>query len=85
MPLNRNHFYNPFTESFLGALMKNPTLTSNATNIIFEDVDLYYQPVPNPFVAGPFSIIMVLILIIGWYLHLEVYLMIKKEPKFKNV
>ena len=86
MPLNSNHFYNPFTESFLGASMKNPAFPSNATNIILEDVDLYYQPVPNPFVAGTFSVIMVLILIIGWYLHLEVYLMIKKEDSIlKNV
>ena len=86
MPLNSNHFYNPFTESFLGALMKNPTLTSNATNIIFEDVDLYYQPVPNPFVAGTFSVIMVLILIMGYYLNLELYLMLKNEDTIlKNV
>ena len=86
MPLNSNHYYNPFTKSFLGAAMKDPISTSNATIMIFEEVDLYYQPVPNPFVAGPFSIIMVLILIIGWYLHLEVYLMVKKEDSIlKNV
>ena len=86
MPLNSNHFYNPFTESFLGASMKDPALPSNATNIILEDVDLYYQPVPNPFIAGTFSVIMVLILIIGWYLHLELYLMVKNEDTIlKNV
>ena len=66
--------------------MKNLAFPSNATNIILEDVDLYYQPVPNPFVAGTFSVIMVLILIMGYYLNIELYLMLKNEDTIlKNV
>ena len=79
MPLNSNNYYNPFTESFLRARMEGSTSTTNDTNIILEDVDLYFQPVPNPFVAGTFSAIMVIILIIGLYLHLKCFLMVRKE------
>ena len=79
MPLNRNNYYNPFTDSFLGAFVPISSLLTNASTIILEDVDLYYQPVPNPILAGIFSAIVVIILIFGLYLHLEVLLMLKKE------
>ena len=79
MSLNSKNYYNPFAESFLGARMEGPTPTSNDTNIILEDFDLYFQPVPNPSVAGTFSAIMVIILIIGLYLHLKCFLMVRKE------
>ena len=79
MPLTKNNYYNPFAESFLGFLTKNPPMLLNDSQTILEDVDLYYQPVPHPIVAGIFSGIMVIMLILGMYLHLEVFIMVRKE------
>ena len=79
MPLTSNNYYNPFTEPFLGSFVHSSSFLTNDSRMILEDIDLYHQPVPGPIVAGLFSAGMVLILIVGLYLHLEILFMLKKE------
>ena len=84
MPLTRNNYYNPFTDSFLGAFAQSSSILPNDTSLNLENIDLYYQPVPRPDVAAVFSAIMVIILIFGLYLHLEILFMLKKEDSILN-
>ena len=56
---SRNHFYNPFINSFLG--IRVPTNSGDRNfelGTILKDIDLYFQPVPDPFTATIFSVIM---------------------------
>ena len=52
--------------------------------MVIEDINLYYQPVPDPITATMFFIIMAILFIIGVYLHLKLLDMLKRENGLLN-
>ena len=77
---SRNHFSNPFTDSFLGVLAANNKHDSSfETAFILEDVDLYFQPVPDPVMASIFFVIMMILVAIGLYITIKVLALLKKD------
>ena len=82
----RKNYYHPFTDSFLGAFAQSNSMITNDTSMILEDIDLYFQPVPRPIVAGIFCGVLVIILILGLFLDLKILRMLKKEDSIvKNI
>ena len=84
MLLSRKNLYNPFKNSFLRFLSSHSFLPSNDTILVIENINLYYQPVPDPITAIIFFIIMALLFIIGVYLHLKLLDMLKRENGLLN-
>ena len=77
---SRNHFSNPFTDSFLGVLAANNKHDSSfETAFILEDVDLYFQPVPDPVMASIFFVIMMILVAIGLYITIKVLALLRKD------
>ena len=83
MPLTRDNYYNPFTEEFLGAFSSNSSIKDNDWEIL-EEIDLYYQPIPSPVIAGVFAVVTVMIFILGSHLHLKVHLRLRKDESILN-
>ena len=55
MMITRNNLYNPYTNSFLGVFVNNDLDSIDTkTELILEDIDLYFQPVPEPVTASIF-------------------------------
>ena len=80
MMVTRNNLYNPYTNSFLGVFVNNDLDSIDTkTELILEDIDLYFQPVPDPVTAIIFLAIMTILIALGIYLHLKVLKMLKKE------
>ena len=77
---SRNHFYNPFTDPFLGGLAANNKYDSSfEPGIILEDIDLYFQPVPDPVMASIFFFIMMILVAIGSYITIKVLAILQKD------
>ena len=79
MPESTNHFYNPFAGSFLGAVLPNTSLIPSNGQIILEDIDLYYQPVPHPLASGIHAAFSAIVLFLGLYLHIKIMICLKKD------
>ena len=79
MQIPRDHFYNPFLESYLGVMTENAHGAENQTGLILDDVNLYHQPVPDPMTASIFCIILSISLFTGIYLHCKVWAMLRKD------
>ena len=75
----RNHYYNPFSSSFLGVFVPNSSYAANDSYISLEDIDLNYQPVPPPFASGIHAVLSVITLILGSYLHIRVLFCLRKD------
>ena len=86
MFIPKENLYHPFKGSLLGTLHKETLATKNITGFALEDIDLYYQPVPDPTIATIFSFIMILLCFIGEYLYYKVFVMLRKESSIiKNI
>ena len=76
----RNHFFNPFLDSFLGVLtFDNKDDPSLSPGMIIENLDLYFQPVPDPITATIFLVIMLILVAVGSYISIKVMAILKKE------
>ena len=78
--ISQNNLYNPFEASFLGIFVTNNLNdTKVKTGIILEDIDLYFQPVPEPVTASVFLVVNIIFIAIGSYITFKVLAMIRKE------
>ena len=78
--ITRNNLYNPFTSPFLGVLVDDDSNSiALERDMLLEDIDLYFQPVPDPVTASIFLAIMIILIVIGVYLHIKVLKILKKE------
>ena len=83
MSLNTRHLYHPFEQSSLGfSLPPNPH--ENRTSLIMEDIDLYYQPLPNPAVAIIQFLLKLTYTILGEFVQFKLLNMVKKENCLVN-
>ena len=74
-----NYFFHPYETSFLSFHGTNVLSNDNHTFSMITEIDLYDQPVPDPFIAAAFSVIMTIQVPIGEYLHWKVFCSMKKE------
>lgn len=72
-------FYHPFTKSDFGFLITDYSEQSNESLSFLEEVNLYYQPVQEPKLAGSFFSIRLFLILVGELLHVKLYKLIKKE------
>ena len=79
MILTRKNFYHPFNGSFLGIFQNETFSSENISGRYIEDINLYHQPVISPFIAGVFAIIMLIMCILGMYLHFKLFKILKTE------
>ena len=84
---SRNHFHNPFLDSFLGILVPSDAGDMNfESGMILKDIDLYFQPVPDPITATIFFVIMMTQICIGSYITVKVLSFLKNEESLlKNI
>ena len=75
----RKNFYHPFQDSFLGVFPEEISSPGNISGFVLEDIDLYHQPVLDPIVATIFSIIWMIVLVLGLYLHFKILSGLKQE------
>ena len=82
-----NHFYNPFLDSFLGIWVPTKSGDRNFdSGMILKDIDLYFQPVPDPITATIFLVIMMSQVCIGSYITIKVLYFLKNEESLlKNM
>ena len=83
----RNNLYHPFTSSFLGFFLdRDQTSKDVGTGAVFEDIDLYFQPVPDPVTASIFLVIMIPLVAFGAYITIKVLKRLNKEDSLlRNV
>lgn len=63
---NKRHFYHPYSGDYLGFHSVNKNNKERHLNgFVLEDIDLYYQPLPDPIVASLFWIIRLILAMIG--------------------
>ena len=79
MPSNKNYLSHPYQKPFLHFYGTNFLPNENHTISDISEVDLYNQPVPDPYIAITFSIIMLIQVCIGEYLHWKVFWSLKQE------
>ena len=78
--ISQNNLYNPFEASFLGILVTNNLNdTEVKIGIFLEDIDLYFQPVPEPATASVFLVVNMMLIAIGSCITFKVLAMIRKE------
>ena len=73
------YFHHPFKNSSFGFLLEDNTSPANISGFVVENIDLYYQPVPNPVIALIFFFLKLSLLIIGELINAKVFVMMKKE------
>ena len=67
-----SHLYHPYKSSFLGSFSPNHSNPKDGTGFIISDVDLYYQPLVHPYVVIAFSLLKLLIVIIGEIVYVKI-------------
>ena len=84
MLVAHNHLYHPFKEPFLGFAIDTQEQLLGRNTSILHDIDLYYQPVQDPGISFIFVLIMSLILLVGIYLHIKIFVGLKKENSIQQ-
>ena len=80
------YFYSPFTKSNISFFITENSKLANEIFFIFKDVNLYYQPLPDTKIAGVFLFVRLLLIVLGEFLHVKLYKLIKRENGLvKNV
>ena len=77
--LNRKHYYHPFKGSNFAGLLQDNSSPENSGVLYLDHVDLYYQPLQQPIIAGMFFLIRVFLVMIGEVLHVKLFKLMKKE------
>ena len=83
MSLNTRHLYHPFGQSSLGFSLSS-NLHENRTSLIIEDIDLYYQPLPNPAIATIQFLLKLTYTVLGEFVHFKLLNMVNKENGLVN-
>ena len=84
MSPTREIFYHPFKNSLLGILPEEIIAAENATGYIIEDINLYHQPVLDPILATIFSLIWIIPVVLGEYLHYKILKSLQKGNSILN-
>ena len=79
MPSTKSYHFHPYRKPFLHFYGTHFLPNEDHTVSKISEIDLYDQPVPNPYIATTFSIIMLIQLCSGEYLHWKVFMALKKE------
>ena len=77
--LDSKNLYHPFSKSSFGLIFNNIVNDDSVIGNVIDDINLYYQPVQNPFIAISFVSLKLVILVAGGYLHIKVFRLMKKE------
>jgi len=72
------------SHSFFGVFIDDITHSVNSTPYIFEDVDLFYQPVETPLVASLFFLVRSILFFISEFINVKIFLQLKKETCLIN-
>ena len=82
------NLYHPFTKSSLGFLQNERTLGGNVSEeengFQIDNIDLYYQPVQEPTVGLAFFILRTCMVVMGEYIHVKVFKLMKEENHFET-
>lgn len=87
MMRKKDYFYHPFTKAFVGIYMGNASNNvsiSNSSMMVFDDVDLYYQPLEHPIIALSAFAIKGIVIVLGIILCFKVFSMVKKNPSIDS-
>ena len=77
---NKRHFYHPYSGEYFGFYSVNGNDEERHLNgFVLEDIDLYYQPLPDPIVASLFWVIRLILAMIGWVIYVKVWKMLDIE------
>ena len=79
MPSTKSYLFHPYQKPFLHFYGTNFLSDENHPISDISEIDLYDQPVPDPYIAITFSIIMLIQVCIGEYLHWKVFWSLKQE------
>ena len=79
MVLEQKYLYHPFLQRSLGIFLKESATADELIGGSIENIDLYQQPVQEPFIATLFLGIKLCLLIVGEYLLIKVYRLMKEE------
>ena len=79
MLITAKNVYHPFTNSSLGIFLNGKITQDSIIGQVIDDINLYYQPVQKPFLAFIFLGIKLCLLVVGEYLYVSVYKLMKKE------
>lgn len=75
----RENLYHPFSNTNFGIHSKAAFPEDSVIGYVIDEINLYYQPVQNPLILIIFIALKIVILIVGGYLHLKVYRLMKHE------
>ena len=77
---NKRHFYHPYSGEYFGfyTVYKHDNQT-HWHGFVVEDIDLYYQPLPEPIVASLFHFIRLILAMIGLVISIKLWKMLDKE------
>ena len=77
---DRNFFRPPYKESYLGFVVETKKSPEKLTiPLIFEDIDIHYQPLQSPPVVIGFILIRITLVVLAGYVQFKAYCTIKKE------
>ena len=79
MSLSRSYFYHPFQNHFFATYLPQNTSEKNEDYLVFDEVDLYYQPLQDPLFVVIFFLLKSLVVIISEVVAIKVLKLTKKE------
>lgn len=84
MASSNTNSYSYSSYPFFGVFIDDFTQSVNSTKYIFEEVDLFYQPIETPLVASLFFFVRLILFSIGEFVNFKVFLQINKETCLIN-
>ena len=79
MALDQKYLYHPFNHVSLDIFSKESTKSEKMIGESINNIDLYYQPVQEPTIATMFLGIKLCLLVVGEFLFIKVFQLMKKE------
>ena len=79
MFLKKENFYHPYVESYLALSTYDEQRNGNDTNYVLKDIDLYYQPVEDPFTGIVILVIGIISVVFGELIQFRLFSMVKRE------
>ena len=77
-------FYHPFRDPVLGFFIGGESSSTNVSEFTIKDVDMYYQPLEHPIVAGLVFLLKLLVISIGQVVTMKVFKVAKSEKSIIN-
>ena len=79
MNQSSHYFYRPFQQSYFRFYSQSNDFQNDSFLNILNDIDLYHQPVEEPFTALSFFVLRCLFMILAEFFNFRVLLMVQKE------